>query len=409
MRQILLLVIGIWIFTLATPRLVFAQGENELLPSDQVIDSDFVRSANTIQIDGEIKGDAFLTGGLVTVNGKVDGDLFVLGGKVNVNGEVGNSVRVLGGDVNLNGPVGRNVALVCGNCVVTKQATIGGSLIATAANLEVSAAKIGRGFRYLGNRLFLNSEIANEAFVVADREFLLGPQASVSGNLKYTGNNEVVLEPGATVAGNISFQKSTQDESYPRFFGARTILSSYQQVKPLAELLGFFVSSLVGFILLGLFPRGFEKVTMAIENRPYASLGWGIIVMLMVPLLAALFALTIVGIPVALILVLVAYVVWVAAQYLTAFFVGRKILLPKFGERRGWALVLGLFLIYLLGLIPVMGTVVKVVFVLFALGALVLAYKQPVIVEQKPLPFESSSPLTSVALVRRRRGRPRKS
>lgn len=380
-----LLLIGCWLLVLAFPVKAFAQG-NELLPTGQVIESDYIRAGNTMQIDGEIKGDAFLIGGLVTVNGRVDGDLFVLGGKVNINGGVGDSIRVLAGDVTVNGPVGRNILLLCGNCSVTRQATVAGSLLTAGGNLEVSAPKIGRGFRFLGNRLFLNSEVANEAFVVADREFLLGPQASISGSLKYTGNSEAVLEPGATVAGNILFQRQNQDESYPRFFGAKAFLESYQRIKPLTDFFGFLVSALVGFILLGLFPKGFEKVVRAIENRPYASLGWGVILIVALPVIAVLFALTLVGIPVAVVLALIFWVVLLAAQYLAAFFVGRKILLPKFGERRGWALVLGLFLFFLLGLIPVLGNLIKTVLVLFALGAAILAYRQPVIIETRSLP-----------------------
>lgn len=383
-------------------RPVLAQGF-ELLPAGQTIDSDYIRVGNAVQIDGEIKGDAFLIGGLVTVNGKVDGDLFILAGKANINGEVGSSVRVMAGDATINAPVGRNIALVCGNCSVTRQSTIAGSLLAAAGNFEVSAAKIGRGFRFFGSRLFLNSEIGSESFVVADREFLLGPKASISGHLKYTGSKEVILETGATVAGTISYQKQKIEESYPRFFGARTILESYKKVKPLTDLFSFAVSALVGFILLGLFPRGFEKVTMAIENKPYASLGWGIVAALAIPVIIVLFTLTVVGIPVALVLAVLFYLLWLAAQYLTAFFLGRKILLSRFGERRGWAIVLGLFLIYLLGLLPVLGNLTKLILVLFALGALVLSYKQPVIIEQRPLPFETF-PITRS----RSRSRPRK-
>ncbi len=383
---------------LVFPARVLAQG-NELLPAGQVIESDYIRAGNTVQVDGEIRGDAFLAGGIVTVNGKIDGDLFVAAGKVNLNGTVVNSVRILAGDVVISGPVGRNILLVCGNCSVTKQATVAGSLLVAGGNLEVSAPKIGKGFRFLGSRLFLNSDVASEAFVVADREFLLGPQASISGNLKYTGSTEAVLEPGATVAGNISYQKKETGESYPRFFGAKTILESYKKVQPLTEFLGFFVSALVGFILLGLFPRGFEKVTQAIEKRPYASLGWGLIAVVAIPVLTVLFALTIIGLPVAVLLALVFSVVLLGAQYLAAFFVGRRIMLAKFGERRGWAIVLGLFLFYLLGLIPVLGNLIKAVLVLLALGATILAYKQPAIIKTVPLPSVTASS---------KRGRPAK-
>ncbi len=380
-----------------------AYAQSTLLSSGEVIESDYIRTGDTIQIDGEIKGDAFLIGGVVTVNGKVDGDLFIVAGKANINGEVGNSVRILAGDVTVNSGITRNLLLICGNCVVTKQATIGGSLIAAGGNTEISAGSIGRGFRFLGSRLFLNSAVTNEAFVVADKEFLLGPNASISGNLKYTGNSAAVLELGATVAGNIAYEKQNQDENYPRFFGAKTVLGSYQKVKPLAQFLMFFVSALVGFVLLGLFPRGFEKVVRGIENRPYASLGWGVIVAVAAPVVGVLFALTIVGIPVAAILFIIYYLLFVISQYLAAFFVGRKVLLAKFGERRGWAIVLGLFLFMILDAIPVVGGLVKVILILFALGAAILAYKQPVIIQQRSFDFAQDARITP-----RKRGRPAK-
>ncbi|MBI3887619.1 hypothetical protein HY310_00950 [Candidatus Microgenomates bacterium] len=387
-----LLVFITLLFLLVKP--AYAQG-NELLSSDQVIDSDYFRSGQSIQIDGEIHGDAFLIGALVTVNGKVDGDLFIIAGKAVVNGPVGNSVRILAADTTINSSVGRNVLLGCANCSISKQSAIEGSVLVGGANLELSASRIGRGFRFFGNRLYLNSEIKNEAFVVADREFLLGPQASISADLKYSGNSEAVLEYGATVAGNISYQKTSSNEGYPRFFGAREVLSSYKKVKPVVDVLSFGVSALIGFILLGLFPKIFEKTVMAMENKPAASFGWGTIVVLLMPLVAVLFAITVVGIPVSFVLVLLGYGAWIMSQYISAFFIGRKIMLKKFGERRGWALLLGLFIIYLVGLVPIIGNVFKVVFAIFTLGAVILAYRQKPIIEHR-------------LVIKRGRGRPRK-
>ena len=81
------------------------------------------------------------------------------------------------------------------------------------------------------------------------------------------------------------------------------------------------------------------------------------------------------------------------AKFILAFFIGRKILLPKFGERRGWAMILGLVVVLVIGMIPFVGNFIKTLLSVFALGGLVLAYKQPEIYKQKPLP---------------RRGRPKK-
>lgn len=369
-------------FLLVFPVKIFA---SELLSSDQVIDSDFIRVGETVQIDGDIKGDAYLAGTIVTINGKIEGDLFVLGGKVSVNGPIGGSIRILGADVTSNSSVDRSALLICANCTVTKKSTFSGSLMVAGSNLEQSSSRVGRGFRFFGNRLYLNSEVANEAYVVANQEFLLGPSASISGQLKYTGNNEAILEPGATVAGKILYQKTNKDENFPRFFGAKNILTSYQKIKPLTEIFGLTISALIGFVLLGLFPKGFEKVVMAIENKPYASLGWGLVASLMIPTIALLFALTVVGIPVSLVLLLLGYVIWIALSYFAAFFIGRKILLNRFGERRGWALVLGLVIIYILGLIPIIGNLVKLVLFLMAFGAVILSYKQQEIIKVKSL------------------------
>lgn len=368
---------------LLTPKIAFASEQNEFLATGKVIDSDYIRAAQTIQINGDIHGDAFFAGGVVTVNGKIDGDLFVVGGKVIVNGTVGNSVRIVGGDVTINGPVGRNALLVCGNCSISKEASVFGSLLVAGGNLEVNTPTIGRGFRFFGSRLYLNSIVNNEAYVVADKEFILGPQASISGDLKYTGSRSVIKESGATVGGTIAYQKSTVNEQYPKFFGAGTILNSFEKIRPVTDFAGFVISAVIGFILLGLFAKGFEKGISAIENQPYASLGWGVIAILLVPLVAILFALTIVGIPLSILLLIVGYVVFLAAKYLMAFFIGRRILMSKFGERRGWALVLGLFLFYLLGFIPVLGNLIKLLLTLFGLGAIILSYRHVEIVKDR--------------------------
>lgn len=381
-----------WILTLIiagslflTPGVVLAQGENEFLPFGTEINSDFIRVSNVVQIDGEIHGDAFLAGGVVIVNGQIDGDLFVLGGKVTINGAVGNSIRVVGGDVTINGVVGRNTLLVCGNCVVTKGASISGSLLAGAGNLELSAGRIGKGFRFFGNRLYLNSEIANEAFVVSQQQFVLGPNASVSGDLKYTGSSQAVLSRGATVSGSITYEKNNPDEDFPRFFGAKTLFDLRDTLAPVINLGFLIISLLIGFLLMGIFPRWFEKSVLAIERKPAASFGVGVIALVTVPVIAILLAVTIVGIPVSLVAVLFGYTIYVLASFIAAFFIGRIILMRFFGERRGWALAVGLTVFYLFGFLPLAGQILRLIVTIFAVGGIVLSYRHPEIYETKHL------------------------
>jgi cytoskeletal protein CcmA (bactofilin family) len=370
----------VMIFFLAlafSPVRVFAQSENEFLPSGTEINSDYIRLANVVQIDGEVHGDAFLVGGVVIVNGKIDGDLFVFGGKVTVNGLVGNSIRIIGGDVTINSTVGRNTLLVCGNCLVTKQASISGSLLAAAGNLELSAGAIGKGFRFFGNRLYLNSEIANEAFVVSQQQFVLGPNASISGDLKYTGANQAVLSQGATVSGSITYEKNNPEGDFPRFFGAKSIFDLRDRLTPVVNFGFLIIALLIGFLLMGIFPRWFEKSVQAMEKKPAASFGLGLISIVTVPVVSVLLAVTLVGIPVSIVAILIGYSLYVLAGFIAAFFIGRILLVRFLGERRGWALTVGLVIFYILGFFPYIGQLLRLLVTTYAIGGIVLSYRHP--------------------------------
>lgn len=384
MRKLIFSVLLVLLFA-SLPKGVLAQNENEFLPTGTEINSDFIRVAKVVQIDGDVRGDAFLAGGVVVVNGKVDGDLFILGGKVTINGVVGNSVRIVGGDVTVNSQIGRNTLLVCGNCLVTGRSEIAGSLLTAAGNLELSAGSIGKGFRFFGNRLYLNSGIANEAFVVSQQQFVLGPNASVSGDLKYTGSSQAILSDGATVSGSITYERNNPDANFPRFFGAKSIFELRDILAPVINFGFLMISLLIGFILMGLFPRWFEKSVMAINNKPVASFGWGVITVVAVPIVALLLAVTIVGIPVSIVTILIGYTIYVLAGFVGAFFIGRVILRRFLGERRGWALATGLTVFYILGFFPYIGQFIRLVVTIFAIGGIVLSYRYPTIYETKQL------------------------
>jgi hypothetical protein len=190
---------------------VYAVNETFILSKDEVIDSDYLKAGDNLVINGTIKGDCFLTGGIIDVNGNIEGDLFVLGGKIIINGKIGQSLRIMGGEVDINGEVGRNVAIIGGNVSVNKSATIAGSLLSAAGNLNINSSKIDKGVRFFGARMFLNSFVSKDVFVVTNQELILGSEASIAGSLKYTGNQMAIFEKGATVSGQILYEPESKD------------------------------------------------------------------------------------------------------------------------------------------------------------------------------------------------------
>lgn len=384
-KFILLTSISFYLFCFK-PSIVLAVDETFRLDSSQVIDTDFVRLAKNIQIDGNIRGDVFLIGGSVTVNGNIDGDLFIIAGKAVINGNVQNNLRLLSADAIVNGQIGRNVLGLCYGCSFSKLSDINGSFIAVANSLDLGAKSIHKGIRFIGNKLYMNGIVSGDTLVVIDEEFLLGPTASISGNLKRAGAGQFILEPGATVSGIISYQQDDNASEFPRFFGTKALLQWQKKLKPITDLFGFVINVLIGFVLLGLFPKSFEKGITAIETQPYGVFGWGLLIAFMVPLLTILFALTIVGLPVSILILIISYSLWIVGQYLIAFFIGRKVLLKRFGERRGWSIFVGLLVFYLFGKIPYLGFSIQIMLIIFALGAMVLSTKHRTLIEENLVP-----------------------
>ena len=107
------------------------------------------------------------------------------------------------------------------------------------------------------------------------------------------GAEAVKVEQGATIGGDVR-----QDVAFtPR--GSLSVLGALLGGAAIA-----FSTLLVGLLLLLLAPRGADRVASAARSAPIASVGWGIVLAIGLPLLAVLAAATIVGLPLGLSLLL---------------------------------------------------------------------------------------------------------
>ena len=109
-----------------------------------------------------------------------------------------------------------------------------------------------------------------------------------------------------------------------------------------------------------------------------AMLGWGLIVLIVFPLIGLLLAVTILGIPLAGILFLLYLLGLLVGKYFVSLTLG-KYLFTKYQ----WSLantwqkqfLTGLVLITLLGLLPVLGPIVKLVILIIGMGSLTVWLK----------------------------------
>jgi hypothetical protein len=205
----------------------------------------------------------------------------------------------------------------------------------------------------------VSGRIDGDLIAVSDRAFL-GPRARVGGDLRY-GDERPVLARGASVAGKLS-KEDWADAA-----------NGWGWVSVLGWWLAVSVSTLiVGVLLVWLAPGALLAAERAVRERLGASIGWGIVIAIGVPLLAILALVTLVGIPFGLALLLAAIPVLLVAYATGAWVAGRRVLRDR--SASPWvALLAGWGILRVLALIPVVGALVGLAATIVGLGALAVA------------------------------------
>ena len=214
----------------------------------------------------------------------------------------------------------------------------------------------------------------------------LTDSAQIEGNLTYESGAEARISPDAQIEGEVIREERPPEEDPTRNPVVDRLLESLRSLLALL---------LVGLLLMWVVPNWTRRLADAIQARPLASLGWGVLgfivfialtiaILLATVLLAVIFGLITLGGMVLLIISLgvfaeavlvLAFLISVGylAQIVVSFLVGRLLLgrvQPNRASDRVLPLVIGLVLYAILTAIPVLDFIVGLVVVLLGLGAI---------------------------------------
>jgi len=326
-------------------------GDLVTVASGEVIDDDLYVGGETIIIDGTINGDLIVAGRTIMVNGPVNGSIIAAGQTVNINGDVSRAVRVVGETLNISNTIGGDLLVAAAKFIMASTAEIGGDLL-----LGVRSARI-------------------EGLIKGDMNggvdsLTIAPTASIQGKLTYISENEANIQSGAQIGGKITHELYIVKES----------LTAGIRLGLWGKVIGFLMALVLGIIIVLLAPKRVKAVTESIRTRPWASLGWGALILVATPIAAGIVCITIIGLP----LGLIALAHYIIAIYLTQLFVGLLIGQLIIGAFRGvetkaaliGALALGLAILSLLRLIPYLDFFIGLATVLFGLGAILVSERK---------------------------------
>jgi len=335
-----------------------------ILPAGKTHDGDYFAYGDNVEISGTVTGDVYIAGGQVFIDGLVMGDVLVAGGSVDIRGEVQNNIRVIAGQTTISGKVGHNVTVIAGNAQFTGSALIQGNVVCCAGNVDL-ASLVGSNATFAASNLRISGQIQKnlEAYV---GQLRLTSKAKIGGNLEYRSNTVAYVDPGAQILGQLTHHPSL----FHGLFKGRFFQSILVGSKIAGLLMNFLYSLAVGIILIRVFPHRLEKALEALEERPWKSLAFGAMLLILLPLASLILLMTILGIPFALTLLALNVIGFYTAKIFSIFWVSNATL-PRIGFKKNKLTTysVGLICYFLITSIPFLGTLVAFIAMLFGLGA----------------------------------------
>ncbi|MEK7511100.1 MAG: hypothetical protein AAB582_02605 [Patescibacteria group bacterium] len=346
--------------------------ERTLVVAEPIADNAYLAGTD-VNVVAALGGDLLSVGGTLTVNAPIAGDAFLAGGTIDVKRPVAGDVRAAGGRIIVEDDIEGDLVLAGGIIDVTGTAS---STQIAGGNVRLAGGAGGPVLIY-GGEVFLAGEFMGDVEVFASDRLTLGEGTHIHGTLKYNAPQQVGIPTSAVIDGGVAYT------------GGSSYLPSVEEAKRFA-IAGagvFFVASVLATViaaglLAGLFPAFAQRVTERVLSRSprrfvlHALLGFAIVVA--TPVLILILLLSFVGTVVAILLAL-AYFFLLILGYLYAGIIAGAALMRGLLKRSSvsWrSAVLGMFVLYLIGVIPVLGKLVILILGAGAIGAIAtIAYR----------------------------------
>lgn len=344
-------------------------GEYAAVGPDDVIDDDIVLIAQNVKVEGKVAGDVFAFGETVTITGDIGGSLFTGAANISIDAKSIEAIWAAGRSIEVKGIVTRNVVLAGGSVCVCDEARIGKDLGAYAGKFTAGGDVAGTIRGSVGK--FVMTGKGGRVKIKAG-DIKVKSSAQIAGDLILTSESEPVIEEGATILGETTFEKPEEKEGREFLFAIAPMIAFFVTF---LKIVLFIAKVIVGVLLIALFSQCVRRIMDTLISKPWKSLGVGFLGLIVIPIASLIMFVILIGYPLGVVGIYTYSVLLYTASIFVGLVVGEKIL--QLFKKEGvislyLSFIVGYVVLRILGLIPVLGFVIRIFVLLFGAGALLL-------------------------------------
>lgn len=346
-------------------------GEMVILEKEEIQDGNYYVAANVVEIYGTVNGDIFVAGDMITIDSEnINGDVFAAGSNINIKGKINGSLRLVGEKININGEVSGNAMVAGQNLKLEPEAKLAGHLTFWGQLANVAGQVSGRVEGAMEG-IRISGQVAKDL----DLYLSSGPRgtiditdgAQIGGTLYYQALQELSINKQAQIGG-VAFNQIVKAEE-----------PFMDRGKALAVIVKFFGMLIIGMLALRLLPQFFTSAYQTVYKKPFKVLLNGFLLLVVTPIACVLAAITVIGLPLAIITMILWAILLYLATILVAWFIGQFVK-DKLFAKNNWpqlaVLALGILLFIMLKYLPFVGPLLVGILYILAWGTLTSIFKK---------------------------------
>ncbi|MCB1693111.1 MAG: hypothetical protein KDI19_10115 [Pseudomonadales bacterium] len=327
------------------------------------IDDTLILSGDTVTIDGTVQGDVFAAGRRVVVNGMITGNLVAFAERVTVAGDVGGLVLGAGESFELVDSTVHGDLWAAGDRVSIRPLArvLGNASIATSTG--TIEGNVGKDLTVAGESIDVSGSVGEDVEAYVER-LSLDSTAKIGGNVRLRTEDEDQLQRSsdASIAGMVEFLPVPEKMKHR---------NEYLTVKfYVRQLLRLAAAFLVGVAVLWLFPT-LRALPLSADVEGIKTSVTGLVAAVSLPIIGVLLAITIVGLPFALLAFIAWFLLLYFAKIVVAALIGSMLLDDtEQAESLPVTLLVGLGIVVIAINIPFIGNVINVILTIVGVGLL---------------------------------------